>query len=214
MSNLQELYDFYLETNPSTGKIRNATNFLIHACQAMEVSSPEEIDDDLIEELPSAIDQYFGDNQQKAVHDKGVLAEMIGRYGPRNGWEKVYELLLTDRDENLSQFALQAIEFSARKNPQMAMPYIEKFRNGKRTIMRRVAALLVSRLICADQREFIDFHIGSWQKNDPEFVQLILDLLDHQAHNSLNNLDEKLQSRKALEWLTNRLERQKSDRSS
>ena len=77
MSNLQELYDFYLETNPSTGKIRNATNFLIHACQAMEVSSPEEIDDDLIEELPSAIDQYFGDNQQKAVHDKGVLAEMI-----------------------------------------------------------------------------------------------------------------------------------------
>ncbi len=209
MSSLQELYDYYLETNPSTGKIRNATNFLIHACQAMEVSSPEAISEELMEELPQAIDRYFGENHQKAVHDKGVLAEMIGRYGPRNGWQNVFERLLTDPDENLSQFTLQAIEYSARRNPELAMPYIEQFKNGHRVLMRRVAALLVSRLICAGQREFINRYILIWSKDDPEFVKLIVELLEHQAFNSLNNLDEKLQSQIALEWLTTQLERPK-----
>lgn len=208
MANLQELYDFYLETNPSTGKIRNATNFLIHACQALEVSCPEDITDEMIEELPSAIDRYFRDNHQKAVHDKGVLAEMIGRYGPRNGWEKVYRFLLKDKDENLRQFTLQAIEFSARKNPEIAMPYIETFRRGKNELMRRVAALLSLRIICAGQRTFIEPYINQWAKEDAPFTRLILDLLEHQANNSMGNLHYKFSCQEAFKWLATYLQAQ------
>ncbi len=208
MANLQELYDYYLETNPSTGKIRNATNFLIHACQAMEVSCPEAITDEMIEELPLAIDRYFRDNYQKAVHDKGVLAEMIGRYGPKNGWENVYRVLLRDKDENLRQFTLQAIEFSARKNPEIAMPYIETFRQGKNKLMRRVAALLSLRIICNGQKEFIRQYIDKWAKEDVAFTALITDLLEHQAHNSMANLHYKLSCQEAFKWLRTYLQRQ------
>ena len=208
MANLQELYDFYLETNPSTGKIRNATNFLIHACQAMDVSYPEDITDEMLTELPDAIDHYFKENHQKAVHDKGVLAEMIGRYGPKDGWEEVYEILLKDSDENLRQFTLQAIEFSARKDPNIALPYIEKFKNGENKLMRRVAAILTLRMICSEQKEFITEHIIRWSKEDPEFSDLVIELLEHQAHNSLNNLDYKLLCQDAYEWLTAHLKQQ------
>ena len=210
MANLQELYDFYLETNPSTGKIRNATNFLIHACQAMDVSCPEDITDEMLMELPAAIDNYFRENRQKAVHDKGVLAEMIGRYGPKDGWEDVYEILLKDSDENLRQFTLQAIEFSARKNPNIALPYIEKFRNGENGLMRRVAAILTLRMICSEQKEFITEHMIRWSKEDPEFSVLVIELLEHQAHNSLNNLDYKLLCQDAYEWLTAHLKKQQT----
>ncbi len=210
MANLQELYDFYLETNPSTGKIRNATNFLIHACQAMEVSCPEDITDEMLMELPAAIDHYFRENRQKAVHDKGVLAEMIGRYGPKDGWKEVYEILLTDSDENLRQFTLQAIEFSARKDPNIALPYIEKFRNGENGLMRRVAALLTLRMICSKQKEFIAEQIIRWSKEDAEFLDLVIELLEHQAHNSLNNLDYKLLCQDAYEWLTAHLKKQQT----
>ncbi|RLD12018.1 hypothetical protein DRI50_09545 [candidate division KSB1 bacterium] len=210
MSSLQELYDFYLETNPSTGKIRNATNFLIHACQAMDVASPEDIVDEKLEDLPDAIDQYFAENHQKAIHDKGVLAEMIGRYGPRDGWENVYRKLLRDHDENLRQFALQALEFSARKDPAIALPYIEKFKNGKNKLMRRVAALLILRMLCSKQRDFIMEHVLNWAKDDAEFLRIVIDLLQHQAENSLNNLELKLTCQDVLQWLNAHLKNKHS----
>lgn len=59
MANLQEIFNFYINTNPTKWKLRNASNLLIHACQALNVNSAEEIDEELLEELPEALDSLF-----------------------------------------------------------------------------------------------------------------------------------------------------------
>ncbi|NOX89124.1 MAG: hypothetical protein GXO77_08860 [Calditrichaeota bacterium] len=205
MTNLQELYDYYLETNPSTGKIRNATNFLIHVCQAMNVSSPEEVTDEVLVELPPAIDKYFNENRQKAVQDKGILAEMIGRYGPRNGWEEVYEILLKDKDENLRQFTLQALEFCALRQPQLAVPYINKFRKGRNKLMRQVAAILTVRMLCSPQKKNISKELEKWNlEGDQDFIKLICEILKRQTQNSFDKPEYKKLCTDVYEWMTKR----------
>ncbi len=205
MSNLQDLFDFYLSTNPSTGKVRNATNFLIHACKAMNVDSPQQIGQENFNELPAAIDRYFNDNVQKAIHDKGVLAEMIGRYGPRDGWETVLNILLNEPDENLRQFALQSLEFAAYRNPGLIMPYIEQYRQSDQPLMRQVSAVLVTRMLCSGKCESIKENIEKWyDAGDHDFVQRIKRELNRLFQNSIDEPTYKKSCLKILDWLQQR----------
>lgn len=201
MANLQELYDFYLETQPSAGKIRNATNFLIHACQALNVSSPEEIGDEKLPELPLAIDRYFADNSPRAIRDKSALAEMIGRYGPKDGWRETFEVLLQDPDENLRQFVLQSLEYSARTEPELALPYLERFRKEENALMRRVTAMLVLRILCSEQKDFIQPHLLRWIKEDSEFAQVLIELMELQTVQAFNDPECRAVCQNLLRWL-------------
>ncbi len=201
MANLQELYDFYLETQPSAGKIRNATNFLIHACQALNVSSPEEIGDERLAELPLAIDRYFADNEPRAIRDKSALAEMIGRYGPKDRWRETFEVLLQDPDENLRQFVLQSLEYSARAEPELVLPYLERFRKEENALMRRVTAMLVLRILCSRQKEFIKPYLLRWVKEDSEFAHILIELLELQTIKTFNDPDCRTVCQNTLHWL-------------
>jgi len=155
MKNLQDLYDYYRQTNPSQGKMKSATTFLIHCCKAMDVSNPEDITSDMYEEIPPAIDEWYKNNETQAIQDKSALAEMIGRYGPRNGWEKPLEILFLSEDENLRQFTLQALEYAGCEDPQQVFHLVERFLNGKHPLMRHVAARVFVRMLCTAHTPFI-----------------------------------------------------------
>ena len=172
MRNLQDLYDIYIETRPSSGKIKTATSMLIHVCKALEISSQEEVTSAYFESIPQALDSFFHAHPLKATLDKTMLAEMIGRTGPKKNVKKLLEKLLTDEDENVRQFSLNCLEYYGIKNPSSILPYIEKYRNSTDEEMLVTAAMLVGNIQCSDQYEMILKKIKKWYKNgDLAFVQ-------------------------------------------
>jgi len=174
MHNLQKLFDFYRDTKPTKGKLNDAANFLIHTCKALRVTMPEDIDPELLEDIPTAIEEYFGPSRDKAIQDKSTFAEMIGRYGPKNGWEKPFQKLLNDSDSNLRQFALHALEYCGKKTPELIIPYIETVSKSKDLLMRNVAVILVGKLFCAGHNELLKTVIQGWQKQGNRiFIQEI-----------------------------------------
>jgi len=155
MKNLQELYDYYRQTNPSQGKIKAATSFLIHCCKALDVSNPDDVTEDLYEEIPVSIEIHFKANESQAIQDKSILAEMIGRYGPKDGWNIVLDILLKDADENLRQFTLQSLEYSGCENPELIYPYVESCLFSDNSLMVHIAAKIFVGMLCTAHSEFI-----------------------------------------------------------
>jgi hypothetical protein len=175
MRNLQNLYDTYIETRPSSGKIKTATSMLIHVCKALEISSQEEVTSEYFESIPKALDSYFHAHPLKATLDKTMLAEMIGRVGPKKSVKNLLEKLLTDEDENVRQFSLNCLEYYGIKKPSSILPYIEKYRNSEDEEMLVTAAMLVGNIQCSDQNEMILEKIKKWYKNgDITFVREVI----------------------------------------
>jgi hypothetical protein len=175
MKNLQDLYDAYIETRPSSGKIKTATSMLIHVCKALDISSQEEVTSEYFESIPHSLSSYFSAHPLKATLDKTMLAEMIGRVGPKKSVKKLLEKLLTDEDENVRQFSLNCLEYYGIKKPGSILPYIEKYRNSTDEEMLITAAMLVGNIQCSDQHEMILDKIKKWYKNgDIVFVQEVI----------------------------------------
>jgi len=175
MKNLQDLYDTYIETRPSSGKVKTATSMLIHVCKALEISSQEEVTSEYFESIPQALDSFFHAHPLKSILDKTMLAEMIGRVGPKKSVKNLLEKLLTDDNENVRQFSLNCLEYYGIKKPSSILPYIEKHRNSKDEEMLITAAILVGNIQCSDQHEMILEKIKKWYKNgDLTFVREVI----------------------------------------
>lgn len=198
MHNLQQLFDFYRGTKPSKGKLNDAANFLIHTCKALQVTMPEDIYPELFEEIPGAIEEYFGSLKYKAIQDKSTFAEMIGRYGPTDGWEKPFQKLLSDSDGNLRQFALHALDYCGKTNPELIIPYIETVSKSKDLLMRNVAVILIGKLICTGHSDLLKTIIKSWQEQgNGLFIQEIFSHIRATSHPVL----QESAYRKFRDWL-------------
>lgn len=174
MRNLQDLYDFYIRTRPSPGKMKSGTALLIHLCKALNVSSPEEISEDYFPEILESLEHYFGSAQNKAIQDKSMLAEMIGRYGPVDGFEVIFDGLLNDRDENLCQFTLYSLEYCGMHAPDKILPYIERFKDDANPLMNRVAAHLASKVLCSPKADEFKPYVKKWiSEGDINFTEEI-----------------------------------------
>ncbi len=166
MQNLQDLFEFYKETEPTKGKLSSAVNVLIHISQALNVAGPEQVGPDKYAEIIPAIDEYFPNSIDKAIQDKSILGEMIGRYGPRDGWENPLHALLNSADSNLRQYVFQALEYIGTRSPELVLPYIEKYRKSSDLLMRNVASILVGKIFCAGHADVLKPVILAWNKND------------------------------------------------
>lgn len=173
-SNLQNLFDDYARSKPSKGKLDAAVKLLIHTSKALNIPSAEEVEEDRFIEIPLAIDAFHLKSKNAAILDKSILAEMIGSYGPRDGWGAVLDQLLDDEDVNLRQYALQTLEVSGKRNPENILPYIEKAIHSKDTLMHNIAAILVARLYCSGHQDYIKALIQQWKSQGKQlFIQEI-----------------------------------------
>jgi hypothetical protein len=205
MQNLQDLYDYYISTKPSHGKLKSASSMLIRVCKVLNFTSPEELTSEYFSEIPAAIDKFYKSSENLAIQDKSVLAEMIGRYGPKDGWEKTFNILLTDKDSNLSQFTLHSLEYSGHENYPITISYIEKYMHHHDRLMRHVSAHLVCNLLCSERADDIKQKILKWINNgDDEFNKSIYDALDGVLKNK-TNIKNTMQSQAAFKWLKNQL---------
>ena len=116
MNNLQDLYDTYIETRPSSAKIRNATSMMIHVCRALDISAQEEVTTEYFDSIPRALNDFYMAHPTKSTMDKSILAEMIGRIGPKRKLRPLLEKLLTDNDENVRLFTLNSLACSINWN--------------------------------------------------------------------------------------------------
>jgi hypothetical protein len=174
MSNLQKLHDFYLSTKPSLVKIQSASKLLIRLCKYFNVDSSEEIIPELYSKIPSAIDTYYSKDFHKAVQDKSILAEMIGTFGPLEGWEIVLEIFLNDEDPNLRQFSFQSLEYVAKRKPKLIIPYIEKYKDSEDLVMQTVAARIISKIYSPENKEFFISKIMEWSEEGSfEFLKIL-----------------------------------------
>ncbi len=208
MPTLQELFDFYQSTGPTEWKLRNATKLLIHACQALKVNSAEEIDQELLAELPDALDQYFAKAPQKAVHDKGTLAEMIGRFGPIDGLGPVLEKLLNDKDKNLRQFTLQSLEYHARNNLNNVLPILEHYKNDCDLLMKQVSAIVLARL--SSSLHYSDVIKNLMQncaaQNDVQYLQMMYDEVNKQIKNCVESVEIREKYIQMKQWMETQFE--------
>jgi hypothetical protein len=175
MNNLQELYDAFLKTKPSDGKIKAATTMMIHVSKALNVPSNEEITTEYFVDIPRSLDEFFYNTPPKAVQDKAILSEMIGRIGPLPVLRGLLENLLADEDENVRQYALHSLEFYGLMEPEAVLPYVEKFIRGVDPVMSTMAAHLAGKISCSDKFQVILDRIVSWyEKGEYAFVQEVL----------------------------------------
>jgi len=190
MKNLQELYDAYLATKPYSGKIKSATAMMIHVCKALNVASQEEVTSDYFTVIPEALSNYFSNYPLKSTQDKGILAEMIGRTGPDGELGELLDILLEDKDENVRQFSLHSLEYIGKDDPDLVLPYIERFRKSENPTMKSMAAHLTSHLSCSQKYETVLEKIEAWfEEGDIGFVQdVILRIIQWQKQNLSCNL--------------------------
>lgn len=183
MANLQELHDHYLKTKPHIQKVQRSSQFIVRLCRHLNLSSPEEIDPELYSELPKAVDAYYKNDFHKAIQDKSMLAEMIGRYGPINGWENVLDALFRDEDSNLRQFSLQSLEFCGRENLNLIISYLEKYKDSGDELMKAVSARVISKVYSPQNEDLLLEQIQKWINNkDWNF----LDDLNKRIVNAIN----------------------------
>jgi len=176
MNNLQDLYDTYIETRPSSAKIRNATSMMIHVCRALDISAQEEVTTEYFDSIPRALNDFYMAHPTKSTMDKSILAEMIGRIGPKRKLRPLLEKLLTDNDENVRLFTLNSLEYCGKKDPGQILPYIERYRKSADLEMRATAASLVGNLHCSEKNEEILSWIKKWHdEEDYAFVHEILE---------------------------------------
>ncbi len=197
MQNLEDLYTYYIQTRPSLGKLQNASRFLIHICKSMDVASAEKITEDMYADIPAAIERFHKGAQHRAIQDKSVLAEMIGRYGPRDGWEKPLDILLNDPDENLRQFTLQALGYSICKEAERIIPFLERSKNSGNPLLRQVTIQLVNRGLCSDQCDRLKEAVVRWaEEGDLQFLRQLADDL------KLNNQSDGV-CPETMDWIEN-----------
>jgi hypothetical protein len=205
MHNLQDLYEYYITTKPSQGKLKSASSMLIHVCKILNLASPEYVTSDYYNEIPAVIDKYHKSSKNLAIQDKSIIAEMIGRYGPKDGWEKTFDKLLADKDSNLCQFTLHSLEYSGNENYSLTIAYIEKYMHHHDRLMRQVSAHLVCSLLCSDHAEDIKIKILNWiDKGDDEFNKSIYDCLEGIINNK-THIKNTAQSQAAYQWLADQL---------
>lgn len=172
--NLQDLHDHYLSTRPKTLKVQTASKLLIRLCIHLKLDTPEEITPEIYKDLPGNINDATPGNHHKAIQDKSMLAEMIGRYGPVDGWQYPYENLLKDQDVNLRQFSLQALEYCGLEKPELVIPYIEKYMNSSDETMRVVSARVLCRIYSVQNNDLFIKLAEKWNhKDNYEFLCLI-----------------------------------------
>ena len=56
---------------------------MIHVCRALDISSQEEVTAEYFDSIPRALDNFYSSHPTKATLDKSILAEIIGRIGPK-----------------------------------------------------------------------------------------------------------------------------------
>jgi len=174
MSSLQQLHDAYIKTRPTGRKVQTTSQLLIRLCRKMDLDGPQDITPEYYGQLPGVIDRYCQGNIHKAIQDKSTLAEMIGRHGPIDGWEKTLDVLLTEPDSNLRQFVLQSLEYIAVRKPEIIIPYIEKYLNGEDPLLSNVGARVISRSLTADSQSYIEMQLSEWEeKKQFNFLALI-----------------------------------------
>jgi len=174
MTNIQDLHDHYLATKPNTLKVQTSSKFLIRLCLYLKLDTPEEITKEYYKTLPQIVDEYYHNDFHKAIQDKSMLAEMIGRYGPRDGWEEALDSLLKDADSNLRQFSFQALEFCGVENPQWVLPYIEKYKKSNDELMKAVAARILSKIYTVQHKDLFITLLDKWNnKNSFEFLEFL-----------------------------------------
>ena len=174
MSNLQNLHDFYLTTRPNVGKVQSASKLLIRLCKHFELDSPEEITPELYSKLTTAIDIYFKNDINKAIQDKSILAEMIGTFGPIDGWERTLDTLLNDEDANLRQFSFQSLEYAAKRKPKLVIPLIEKYKDSDELLMQTVAARIMSKVYSPENSELFTQKVKKWSEEGSfEFLKIL-----------------------------------------
>lgn len=187
MENLQNLYDYYIKTKPSEGKIRTATTLLIRICKALNIDAPEEISREMFKQIPLALDEYYGTNTYKALQDKSMLAEMIGRYGPRDNWEEVIDNLLNDSDSNLKQYTLQSLAYSGFRDPLPILPYIRRFVNSKDTDLKSVSAGILCKWLTSEHSDLVFEQIKSWPlKDNIVFLEELRECLKKSNEHKIN----------------------------
>ena len=175
MKNLQDLFDLYILTKPSAGKIKTATSMMIHICKALGLSSQEEITVDYFNEIPQVLDDHFINIPLKSTLDKAILAEMIGRAGPEKCLKGMLDKLLEDKDENVRQYTLHSLEFQSYTNPEILLSYIERYRKSTDTMMMTMAAYLAAKVSCSEKYQIILDKIEEWyDQGDLYFVQHII----------------------------------------
>jgi hypothetical protein len=201
MTSLQHLFDYFVKTKPSRGKLKAATTMLIHTCRALRINTPEEITRDKYTQITEALDEHFSAEPHKAIQDKSILAEMIGRFGPRDGWETLFDQLIDDADENLRQFTLHALEFSAEVNFDYVLPYIERMRVSKDSVMRQVAAHITGNLLCSRKSDVMKSCMQRWQEtSDRAFItEVFRDLERDYSRNAIRKNSK--ETKELIAWL-------------
>lgn len=201
MQSLQDLYDYYLTTIPSPGKLKTASSMLIHVCKILNLNSAEEVTEDYYKEIPAAIERYHHTSTNLAVQEKSVLAEMIGHYGPKEGWEKTFDILLSDADENLRQFALNALEYQIERDPDRVLTYIGQFKNSNDDSLRDTAIHLICVFLCSSRQKKIKSLLLDWLKDEPvSFYDSLLFQLQKCASSRFNS-GRKDECQAAYNWL-------------
>jgi hypothetical protein len=176
MKNLQELFDIYIRTKPSAEKIRAATSMMIHIGKALNVANQEEIDAEYFEDISTVLDEFFQNSPQKAILDKAILAEMIGRVGPKGGARTILDKLLEDKDANVRQYTLQTLEYYGKKYPKSVFEYIEKYRSSPDNDMSTAAAALTAKLFNTNKYENVLVQLKKWCSNEHfDFLDLVID---------------------------------------
>ncbi len=174
MSNLQNLHDFYLTTKPNVLKVQAASKLLIRLCKHFNLDSPEEITPEFYSKLTEAIETYYSKEYHKAIQDKSILAEMIGTFGPIEGWERTLDSLLTDEDSNLRQFSFQSLEYVAKREPKTIIPYIEKYKDSDDLLLQTVSARVMSKIYSSENNEIFINKIKQWSEEGSfEFLKIL-----------------------------------------
>ena len=174
MTSLQDLHDHYLSTRPNTLKVQAASKLLIRLCIHLKLDTSADITSEYYKTLPQVIDEYYHNDFHKAIQDKSMLAEMIGRYGPSDGWESTLETLLNDKDSNLRQFSFQSLEFCGQRNPMLILPYIERYKDSNNELMKSVAARIFSKIYSVQHKDLFIKLLENWNnKGSLEFLSLL-----------------------------------------
>ncbi|MFN2126539.1 MAG: hypothetical protein ACK2TU_01650 [Anaerolineales bacterium] len=198
MDNLQELFDAYLVTKPSAEKIRSATVMMIHVGKALNVATQEEVTSEYFEEVTDAIDDFFAKTPQKATLDKAILAEMIGRVGPKGKLKRIYKKLLSDRDETVRQYALTSLEYIGEKRPKLVMEYVEQYRRSEDESIRMICVELIAKMLCQRKYKSILPQLKLWcaEDNGVFAIEVIRRVQDMKMQDSCAKAFEDLR-----EWL-------------
>lgn len=174
---------------------------LIHVCKVLNLNSAEEVTEDYYKEIPAAIEHYHQGSANLAVQEKSILAEMIGCFGPKEGWEKTFEILLGDADENLRQFTLNTLECQIENDPDRVLAYIGKFRKSNDASLKDTTIHLIGNFLCSSRQNKIKALLIDWLKDESfTFYDSLLFQLQKCVSSRSSNL-RKEECQAAYNWL-------------